>query len=677
MASPSGPGAPSQPSDLESGPPPIVLPANAALRSPNLPPRSATVGGRPPLPTASSDSGSEGPSAASPARGARSPAAAYTPRPSASYSPPTSGGTGYSTRPAPPPRAILLQRSRSGVLIGARSFGGTQLPWEPPKRKPPQHTAEVGASDAVAQSLDYELEESEEARAADRLREAMECMAAKLEESEEARAADKLGLGEAMEYTAAKLEESEEARAADKLGLGEAMEYTAAKLEESEEARAADKLGLGEAMEYTAAKWVLVLLIGCMTGGAAFLINMVVENAMGVKLALTIALLNGGSPFLAVLVYSLLSALLVAASAALCVFVAPAAAGSGIPEVRAYLNGVDMPQVLSPLTLLVKVVASSGGGSRWASAGQGRRALCMGAEAGGLALGKEGPLVHIGAAIAALFGRGSIRDRLARRAARVVGGAGEGAGGGAGAGGNGKEVLGAASAGGVLRAATAGTGVSEPLLAQSTTETSTARGGKGGGEEGEQQRWWLFYSGWLRFFDNDRARHDLVTIGAGAGLFHSGWLRFFDNDRARHDLVTIGAAGAGVAAAFQCPLGGILFALEELISCTVVAGVVGEAAFLCLLGGILFSLEELSAHLLLAAVAALVCLHLSSRVFALLQILVPKVALKALFLKLFASQLLVPPLLRTFVLPCSFVHLAPNPSQPLSSSPNSSQPRPT
>ncbi|CAI7831406.1 unnamed protein product [Closterium sp. NIES-54] len=353
-------------------------------------------------------------------------------------------------------------------------------------------------------------------------------------------------------------------------------------------------------------------------------------------------------PFLAVLVYSLLSALLVAASAALCVFVAPAAAGSGIPEVRAYLNGVDMPQVLSPLTLLVKILGS------------------MGAEAGGLALGKEGPLVHIGAAIAALFGRGSIRDRLARRAARVVGGAGEGAGGGAGAGGNGKEVLGAASAGGVLRAATAGTGVSEPLLAQSTTETSTARGGKGGGEEGEQQRWWLFYSGWLRFFDNDRARHDLITIGAGAGVAAAfqcplggilfaleeltsccatragcasstttvhvttsspsvpalAWRRLFSAPLgefsllsrsclpARHDLVTIGAAGAGVAAAFQCPLGGILFALEELISCTVVAGVVGAAAFLCLLGGILFSLEELSAHLLLPAVAALVCLHL-------------------------------------------------------------------
>ncbi|CAI7780347.1 unnamed protein product [Closterium sp. NIES-54] len=417
MASPSGPGSPSQPSDLESGPPPIVLPANAALRSPNLPPRSATVGGRPPLPTASSDSGSEGPSAASPARGARSPAAAYTPRPSASYSPPTSGGTGYSTRPAPPPRAILLQRSRSGVLIGARSFGGTQLPWEPPKRKPPQHTAEgfggggergngegegggrarqpggrpwliaspcrrslplstaCGSLPAcrtdspclphlLSRSLlssplpalhpppsphsppplipsspplppGPRLEESEEARAADRLREAMEGSTGGGQAG--------VGRGDGVHSSQVgagaphRLMGSSAACQTDPLPLLPSPPLPlppfpsllhpsraflshsdrfplppsplplpplstllhlppppSPRLEESEEARAADKLGLGEAMEYTAAKWVLVLLIGCMTGGAAFLINMVVENAMGVKLALTIALLNGG-----------------------------------------------------------------------------------------------------------------------------------------------------------------------------------------------------------------------------------------------------------------------------------------------------------------------------------------------------------------------------------------------
>jgi len=39
----------------------------------------------------------------------------------------------------------------------------------------------------------------------------------------------------------------------------------------------------------------------------------------------------------------------------LCALIAPAAAGSGIPEVKAYLNGVDAPSVLAPSTLLVKV----------------------------------------------------------------------------------------------------------------------------------------------------------------------------------------------------------------------------------------------------------------------------------------------------------------------------------
>jgi chloride channel 7 len=36
-------------------------------------------------------------------------------------------------------------------------------------------------------------------------------------------------------------------------------------------------------------------------------------------------------------------------------FIAPAAAGSGIPEVKAYLNGVDAPGIFSFRTLVVKV----------------------------------------------------------------------------------------------------------------------------------------------------------------------------------------------------------------------------------------------------------------------------------------------------------------------------------
>ena len=46
---------------------------------------------------------------------------------------------------------------------------------------------------------------------------------------------------------------------------------------------------------------------------------------------------------------------LAAIAAALCAFISPAAAGSGIPEVKAYLNGVDAHSILAPSTLFVKV----------------------------------------------------------------------------------------------------------------------------------------------------------------------------------------------------------------------------------------------------------------------------------------------------------------------------------
>lgn len=44
-------------------------------------------------------------------------------------------------------------------------------------------------------------------------------------------------------------------------------------------------------------------------------------------------------------------------AAVLCAYVAPAAAGSGIPEVKAYLNGIDAHSILAPTTLFVKVSA--------------------------------------------------------------------------------------------------------------------------------------------------------------------------------------------------------------------------------------------------------------------------------------------------------------------------------
>jgi H+/Cl- antiporter ClcA len=75
-------------------------------------------------------------------------------------------------------------------------------------------------------------------------------------------------------------------------------------------------------------------------------------------------------------------------AAGLTVYCAPEAAGSGIPEVMGYLNGVHVPRILRLRTLIVKVTSSI-------------LMVCS-----GLALGVLGPLVHCGAIIGSGLTRG-------------------------------------------------------------------------------------------------------------------------------------------------------------------------------------------------------------------------------------------------------------------------------
>ena len=58
----------------------------------------------------------------------------------------------------------------------------------------------------------------------------------------------------------------------------------------------------------------------------------------------------------------------VGVATALVVWVEPAAAGSGIPDVKAYLNGTNLQQFLTFRALVCKVIGvmfSVGGGARW------------------------------------------------------------------------------------------------------------------------------------------------------------------------------------------------------------------------------------------------------------------------------------------------------------------------
>ncbi|KAG5236537.1 chloride channel protein [Salix suchowensis] len=176
------------------------------------------------------------------------------------------------------------------------------------------------------------------------------------------------------------------------------------------------------------------------TGLAAVFINISVENFAGWKFALTFSIIQR-SYFAGFVIYVLINLILVFSSVYIVTHFAPAAAGSGIPEIKGYLNGLDIHGILLFRTLIGKIFGS------------------IGSVGGGLALGKEGPLVHTGACIASLLGQG------------------------------------------------------------------------------------------------------------GSSKYHLSlrWLQVFKSDRDRRDLVTCGCA-AGVAAAFRAPVGGVLFALEEVTS---------------------------------------------------------------------------------------------------------------
>ena len=128
---------------------------------------------------------------------------------------------------------------------------------------------------------------------------------------------------------------------------------------------------------YRASKYSICAAVGALVASTAFVVNFGVENIAGLRFWLMFRAAED-SYFLAWLVL-LLGQMIFAVGAVLCVlYIGPAAAGSGIPDVQAYLNGVDVPAVLLFRTLVAKILGS------------------LGSVGGGLAVGKEGPFVHIG-----------------------------------------------------------------------------------------------------------------------------------------------------------------------------------------------------------------------------------------------------------------------------------------
>ncbi|KAJ3677245.1 hypothetical protein LUZ60_002969 [Juncus effusus] len=155
--------------------------------------------------------------------------------------------------------------------------------------------------------------------------------------------------------------------------------------------------GRAHILQYIILKWSLCFLVGSLAGGTGFLTNIAVENLAGVKFVVTSNMMLSQKYGGAFLVFCASNFVLTMFAASITVFFAPEAAGSGIPEIKAYLNGVDAPGIFSFRTLLVKVVGS------------------IAAVSSSLHIGKAGPLVHTGACIASILGRaGGPHDKWMR-----------------------------------------------------------------------------------------------------------------------------------------------------------------------------------------------------------------------------------------------------------------------
>ncbi|XP_033178530.1 H(+)/Cl(-) exchange transporter 7 [Bombus impatiens] len=140
------------------------------------------------------------------------------------------------------------------------------------------------------------------------------------------------------------------------------------------------------------ARWFIFLLIGICTALIAGFVDISIEELSNLKYGCLKLYVDQcvttnclWLPYLLWLAFNFAPVLI---GAILVSYIEPVAAGSGIPQVKCYLNGVKMPRVVRIKTLVVKTIG----------------VICT--VVGGLAGGKEGPMIHSGAVVAAGISQG-------------------------------------------------------------------------------------------------------------------------------------------------------------------------------------------------------------------------------------------------------------------------------
>ncbi|OXU19666.1 hypothetical protein TSAR_006094 [Trichomalopsis sarcophagae] len=143
------------------------------------------------------------------------------------------------------------------------------------------------------------------------------------------------------------------------------------------------------------ARWFIFLVIGILTALIASFIDISIEQLSKLKYGYLTKLVDGcmdtdtGSclwiPYATWVAFNMIPVFI---GAVLVTYIEPVAGGSGIPQVKCYLNGVKVPRVVRIKTLVVKIFG------------------VITTVVGGLAAGKEGPMIHAGAVVAAGISQG-------------------------------------------------------------------------------------------------------------------------------------------------------------------------------------------------------------------------------------------------------------------------------
>lgn len=144
---------------------------------------------------------------------------------------------------------------------------------------------------------------------------------------------------------------------------------------------------MSDEQAFVARNWVLVLVIGITIGCIGSVVFVLTHALLDWKFNVVHDLIGKGKWAAAFFSYLFFSLFFVGIAVVMG-YIEPNSAGSGISEVKVYLNGVNLEGFLKPRAVIAKAFG-----------------VCF-SVASGLPIGKKAPMVHVGAAIAAVLSQG-------------------------------------------------------------------------------------------------------------------------------------------------------------------------------------------------------------------------------------------------------------------------------